>query len=294
MKIVELSISQVFVSFIHKKSELMTIFVSKLHTHIAETEQVKNIRFSIGYLQIDNQTESEPVYPVLLKPRDLHYNSTDESIVLRLKEETEKERQEREAQGLAALTSDDAKMFQFNMVINNKSSTMTNTKDVLYIESVMFLLQTLVIKIQFTHFLKLTNFAEHIGKILNRSVSEVHYIFGNSEPTAPEDRRDFSDQYSLSAIAEGRESLSGFSLKSRDVQRQQTPGPFPREAVGQSSPVQPATRHGSIKKTRIIDQKTTSGPRPKETDVEHLRHSRMIQNEEGALKRQDRLKSFAR
>jgi hypothetical protein len=67
--------------------------------------------------------------------------------VLRLKEETEKERQEREAQGLAALTSDDAKMFQLNMVINNKSSTMTSNKDVLYIESIMFLLQTLVIKI---------------------------------------------------------------------------------------------------------------------------------------------------
>lgn len=33
------------------------------------------------------------------------------------------------------------------MVINNRSSTMTNNKDVLYIESIMFLLQTLVIKL---------------------------------------------------------------------------------------------------------------------------------------------------
>jgi hypothetical protein len=38
MKIIELSVSQVFFSFIHKKCELMTVFVSKLHTHITETE----------------------------------------------------------------------------------------------------------------------------------------------------------------------------------------------------------------------------------------------------------------
>ena len=88
--------------------------------------------------------------------------------------------------------------------------------------------------------------------------------------------------------------MSSFSLKSRDVQRQQTPGSFSREALGQSSPVQPAIRHGSIKKKRIIDQRTISGHKPKETDVEHLRHSLMLQNEEMALKKQDRLKSFAR
>lgn len=50
MKIIDLSISQVIFSFIHKKCELMTIFISKLHTHITETEEVKNIKFSIGYL----------------------------------------------------------------------------------------------------------------------------------------------------------------------------------------------------------------------------------------------------
>ena len=88
----------------------MTIFISKLSTLIVETEQLKNIKFNIGYLQIDNQAESEPVYPVLLKPRDLFYNTNEDQIVFGLKE-TEKEKREREAQGLTALTSDDAKMF---------------------------------------------------------------------------------------------------------------------------------------------------------------------------------------
>jgi hypothetical protein len=52
------------------------------------------------------------VYPVFLKPRDLHYDSQEDRVVIRLKEETEKERQEREAQGLSTLTNDDAKIFQ--------------------------------------------------------------------------------------------------------------------------------------------------------------------------------------
>lgn len=39
------------------------------------------------------------------------------------------------------------------------------------------------IKVQFSHFLKLTNFIQHIGKILNQSVNEVHYIFKENQMT---------------------------------------------------------------------------------------------------------------
>lgn len=128
----------------------------------------------------------------------MDYNAGQDQISLRLKE-TEKERKEREASGRNAPTSDDAKMFLLQMVINSKQSTSSrpkestaeasdsspgsqNAPDVLYIESIMFLLQTLVIKVQFSHFLKLTNFAQHLGKILNKSVHQVHYIFQSSEP----------------------------------------------------------------------------------------------------------------
>jgi hypothetical protein len=75
----------------------MTIFVSNLHAHVQETELLKTIKFTIGYLQMDNQTESEPIYPVILKPRDLDYNSEMNQIILRLKDETERERLERES-----------------------------------------------------------------------------------------------------------------------------------------------------------------------------------------------------
>jgi len=51
------------------------------------------------------------VYPVLLKPRFLEYNTIKDEIHICLDNETDKERKEREAKGLETMTSDDAKMF---------------------------------------------------------------------------------------------------------------------------------------------------------------------------------------
>jgi len=96
MKILDVSISKVVLSFIHKKCELMTIFVSKLFTNITETKDYKNIKFSIGYLQIDNQAEHDPIYPILLKPRDFYYNIENDTISLKIMDEGERERQERD------------------------------------------------------------------------------------------------------------------------------------------------------------------------------------------------------
>ena len=45
-------------------------------TSTSENEEVKTIKFSIGYLQIDNQSEADPVYPVLLKPKYLDWDSS--------------------------------------------------------------------------------------------------------------------------------------------------------------------------------------------------------------------------
>ena len=50
MKMVELNVSAITISFIHKRNELMTFFMSKLHMHMTATEELNNIKFSIGYL----------------------------------------------------------------------------------------------------------------------------------------------------------------------------------------------------------------------------------------------------
>jgi len=157
MKMVDLSIQNIVLSVIHKRSELMTIFVNKLNMHITETERLKQIKFSIGYLQIDNQSEQDPVYPVMLSPRDLYYNPENDTISLRVAELIEQDKNDKLKHHLHSVSSDDAKMFQFQMVINNETSEMNDKKDILYIEHIAFLLQTLNIKVQFSHFLKLTN-----------------------------------------------------------------------------------------------------------------------------------------
>ena len=74
MRMVDLSINKIVLSVIHRKCELLTVFVNKLNMHVTETEKQKQIKFSAGYLQIDNQSEQDPVYPVMICPRDLYYN----------------------------------------------------------------------------------------------------------------------------------------------------------------------------------------------------------------------------
>ena len=59
----------------------------------------------------------------------------------------------------------------------------------------MFLMQTLQIRIQFTHFLKFASFAHHASKIMKKSVTKKHYIFDSddlysiSDATAGDERR---------------------------------------------------------------------------------------------------------
>jgi hypothetical protein len=67
-------------------------------------------------------------------------------------------------------------MFQLELLVNKKANSLNN---VFYIDNLMFLMQTLSINIQFVHILKLACMAHHMGKILNKSVTKMHYIFEN-------------------------------------------------------------------------------------------------------------------
>jgi hypothetical protein len=119
MSTVSLSVNQMCMSFIHKKRELLTVFISKIQTILQDSEAQTQVKFNIGYLQIDNQSENEPTYSVLMKPRDLFFK--DGEIMVKL-EETEKERQEREQYGLDGFTNENARMFMSEVVINKKAN----------------------------------------------------------------------------------------------------------------------------------------------------------------------------
>jgi hypothetical protein len=113
---------------------------------------------------------------VIIRPRDLFY--TQGKIAFQLEHESDKERQEREAQGLSNLTDETAKMFQSQIVLNNEAR---RHNDVVHIDSIVFLVQTLQIKIQFSHLLKVVSFFYSLSKILNKSVTRMHYLFESDE-----------------------------------------------------------------------------------------------------------------
>lgn len=88
------------------------------------------------------------------------------------------------------VASEDAKLFQFTMTIKKdilvvnaleKEIASDATAQVVYIDNIMFLLQTLDIKVQFSHFLRLTNYAQSLGRIVNKSVNQVHYLFAATQ-----------------------------------------------------------------------------------------------------------------
>jgi hypothetical protein len=61
----------VCVSLIHKKNELITIFISNIKAEIEETFKNTMIKFQVGYMQVDNQNQSETGFAVIVRPRDL-------------------------------------------------------------------------------------------------------------------------------------------------------------------------------------------------------------------------------
>jgi hypothetical protein len=61
----------VCISLIHKKNELITIFISNIKAEIEETFKNTMIKFQVGYMQVDNQNQSETGFAVIVRPRDL-------------------------------------------------------------------------------------------------------------------------------------------------------------------------------------------------------------------------------
>jgi hypothetical protein len=66
-------------------------------------------------------------------------------------------------------------MFLLEVIVDKKA--ISSKHNVIYIDSITFLVQTLQIKIQFTHFLKVLGFVYKVGKTLNMDVTKVHFIF---------------------------------------------------------------------------------------------------------------------
>ena len=108
---------------------------------------------------------------VTIRPRDLYHEKGEIFFKVQLEGN---QKNEEETPNI----DEAVKMFKTQIVVNKKANIRNK---VLYIESIMFLMQTLQIRVQFTHFLKFASFAHHASKILKKSVTKKHYIFDSDD-----------------------------------------------------------------------------------------------------------------
>lgn len=136
LRLFKIYIDQLCLSVMHRKKELMTCFIAKVQQVVEETKDALLVKFHVGYLQVDNQSDPLPSYPVMLKPREMWYDGGKIKVQ---HEENERDRQLREELGLDGFTAANARVFQAEVIVSKR---LTTTK-LLYIERIAFLVQTL-------------------------------------------------------------------------------------------------------------------------------------------------------
>ena len=67
----EINIKSLSLSIIGESKELLVFQLQRISAKLHDTEIDTKTEFEIKYLQIDNQTENDPIYPVMMKPKYL-------------------------------------------------------------------------------------------------------------------------------------------------------------------------------------------------------------------------------
>ena len=68
---IDFQLSQLTLSMISPGSELFVMYFRGIKGSFDDQEVDRSIEFSIDFIQIDNQSEYDPLFPVLLKPKYL-------------------------------------------------------------------------------------------------------------------------------------------------------------------------------------------------------------------------------
>ena len=126
---------------------------------VIDTKKSIEVGFDIGYIQIDNQSEPDPIFPVMLKPKYLKAYDLESKGGLIGGSQHENE----------------TKTFQLALY------QLKDIPNVVYFDKIEYLLQTLLIKIEFSHILRLSQFATIVGDVLNKNLTWTHSIFLNAD-----------------------------------------------------------------------------------------------------------------
>ena len=157
-------IKMVNISFCSPGKELLTFYLKGIEAIIGKTQKQTDLVFNMMSIQIDNQSEMDPVYPVLLKPTDLRAVIEQPDAARALEEEQ-------------VIVPED--VFQL------KVSMRHDFPNVIYFSQIAFLMQRLDIKMELAHLMLLYQFFRKTSKIFNKNLVTQHKIFQNFTEIPP-------------------------------------------------------------------------------------------------------------
>lgn len=161
IEMVNFSVSLICTNFRKLRKEFAFLYVEDLKFIVLDAEQKREMQLKIGYVQIDNNISTKPLFQVIMYPKEL-VKKRDKALELRKKQSTENDVVE-------------IKEF-FNMHI----STRLDETQVLFIEEIDFLVQSIVLQLDDEFIGYIFRFISEITDLLHTNLTGVHDIFKRS------------------------------------------------------------------------------------------------------------------
>jgi len=164
---VSLDLPSITMSFIHAGHEVFTTTLSKLQAFILQKSDEIIYEMSLDRMQIDNQSQQEPIFPVVLKPRC-----------------TVPADQEHDHFSTPLFNVDPIMQFYVSMK--------TNIPNVTYITLFEFLVKELELKVELEHMNAMIEYGSAFAEKFSTGITDTHNIFIEQAAKKKEKQRESS------------------------------------------------------------------------------------------------------
>ena len=158
IEMVNFGLSLICNNYKGKRKEFVYIYFEDLKFIVLEAEKKHEVQLKIGYAQIDNNIINKPLFPVIMYPKEL-INKRDKAL-------------EKKKKHPAETVEVEIKEF-FNMHFTTK----LDVTEVLFIEEIDFLVQTIVLQTDDEFLSYVYRFSYDITDMLHTTLTGVHPIF---------------------------------------------------------------------------------------------------------------------
>lgn len=153
-------------NFKQKRKEFVFVYLEDLKFIVLDAEKKREVQLRIGYAQMDNNIANKPLFPVIMFPKEL-VKKRDKALEKRKKQPTENE-------------SLEVKEF-----FNVHFTTRLEETQVLFIEEIEFLVQTIVLQMDDEFIGYIFRFSSEITDLLHTNLTGVHSIFVEKSLASP-------------------------------------------------------------------------------------------------------------